>query len=87
MSAGVPMVTVPWLTVRTVARMSAVLGLSDTAMAASEIAVFSAPLSVGGTVSVTAVELLMVMAADWVPELAPLLVSVVVTARLSLPNS
>jgi hypothetical protein len=56
-------------------------------MLASEMAVFSLPDSVAGTASVPVVVLAMVMAADWVPELAPLLLSVVVTARVSLPLS
>ena len=83
---GVPTVMVPWLTDSVVVRMSVVLGLSATETAASEMAAFSAPLSVAGTVSVTAVELVSEMAAVWVPVLAPLVVSVVVTARLSLPK-
>jgi hypothetical protein len=76
----------PWLAVSAMLRGSAVLGLSDTEMPASEIALFSLPLSVVGTVSLTVVELLMVMAAVLVPELALLLVSVVVTDRLSVPE-
>ena len=58
---------------------------SETERAASEIAVFSFQLSVGGTTSDTPVVLAMVMVAFCVAEL-PLALSVVVTARLSEPK-
>src|ERR1700677_5185335 len=77
-------VMAPWLTERVVVRMSVVLGVSATEMLASEIGLFSLPLSVAGTVSVTVVELLMVMLAVCGPALAPLLVSVVVLASAAL---
>ncbi len=80
-----PTVMVPCDTASVVISVSPVLGPSDTEIPLSEIAVFSLPLSEAGTVSDTVVVSASVMPTVFVPDVALLLVSVVVTDRLSGP--
>ena len=81
----VPTVMVPCDTASVVCSMSPVFGPSDTEIPLSEIAVFSLPLSEAGTASDTVVVSASVMPTVFVPDVALLIVSVVVTDRLSGP--
>ena len=75
---------VPFVTVSTVVSVSPVFGVSATETPASEIAVFSLPLSAGGTISDMTAVSATVIAAVWAPELWPP-PSVVVTDSVSVP--
>ena len=75
---------VPFVTVNTVVSVSPVFGVSATETPASGIAVFSLPLSAGGTLSDTIAVSATVIAAVWAPELWPP-PSVVVTDSVSVP--
>ena len=82
----VPTVMVPCDTVSVVVSVSAgVRTIRHRECPLSEIAVFSLPLSEAGTVSDTVVVSASVIATVFVPDVAPLLVSVVFTDRLSVP--
>ena len=84
MPPGVATVMVPFDTVSTVVSVSPVFGVSATETPASGIAVFSSPLSAGGTLSDTIAVSATVIAAVWAPELWPP-PSVVVTDSVSVP--